>query len=106
MAARRRRHRLGDRAHAADRVAPQALLAVHLAKGVMQHHIGGTRGVGAGVVADNGIEAEQRLDQIILKTLVEQIAGRAGEQIKQQPLLGQRQLPQDIGGAERVERFA
>ena len=62
--ARRARHRLGDRAHAADGVAPDALLAVHLAEGMVQHHIGGAGGVGTGVVADDGVEAEQRLDQI------------------------------------------
>ena len=104
--ARGARHRLRDRAHAADGVAPDALLAVHLAEGVVQHHIGRARGVGAGIIADDGVEAEQRLDQIALEALVQHLAGRAGEQIEQAALLLQRQLSQDVGGAERVEGLA
>ena len=95
-------HRLGDRAHAADGVAPDALLAVHLAEGVVQHHVGRARRVGAGVVADDGVEAEQRLDQIALEPLVEHLAGRAREQVEQVALLLQRQPRSDAGGAERV----
>ena len=38
-----RRHRLRDRAHAADGVAPRAALAVHLAEHVMQQHVRGSR---------------------------------------------------------------
>ncbi len=106
MAARRARHRLRDRAHAADGVAPHALLAVHLAEGMVQHHIGGAGRVGAGVVADDGVEAEQRLDQVALEALVQHLAGRAREQIEQAALLFQRQLLQDAGGAERVEALA
>ena len=106
MAARRARHRLRDRAHAADGVAPDALLAVHLAERMMQHHIGRACGIGAGVIADDGVEAEQRLDQIALETLVQHLAGRAREQIEQAALLFQRQLSQDARGAERVEGFA
>ena len=55
-----RRHRLRDRAHAADRVAPHALLAVHLAEHVVQQHIGRARRVGARIVADDAVEAKQR----------------------------------------------
>jgi len=72
---------------------PDALLAVHLAEGVMQHHIGGAGRVGARVISDDGVEAEQRLHQIGLETLVEHLAGRTGEQIEQIALLLQRQLP-------------
>ncbi len=106
MPARGAGHRLRDRAHAADGVAPDALLAVHLAESVMQHHIGRARGVGAGVIADDGVESEQRFDQIVFEPLVEHLAGRAREQIEQAALLLQRQPAQDIGGAERVEGFA
>ena len=89
-AARRARHRLRDRAHAADGVAPHALLAVHLAERVVQHHIGRAGGVGAGVIADDGVEAEQRLDQIAFEPLVEHLAGRAREQVEQAALLLER----------------
>ena len=97
--ARRARHRLRDRAHAADGVAPHALLAVHLAERVVQHHVGRAGGVGAGVIADDGVEAEQRLHQIVLETLVQHLAGRAREQVEQVALLLQRELAQDAGGA-------
>ncbi len=73
---------------------------------MMQHHIGRARGVGAGVIADNGIEAEQRLDEVVLEALVEHLAGRAREQVEQIALLLQRQPPQDVGGAERVDDLA
>ena len=100
VAARGPRHRLGDRAHAADGVAPDALLAVHLAEGMMQHHIGRAGGVGAGVIADDGVEPEQRLDQIALEDVVQHLAGRAREQVEQRALLLQRQPAQDVGGAD------
>ena len=92
MPARGARHRLRDRAHAADGVAPDALLAVHLAKRMVQHHVGRARGIGAGVIADDGVEAEQRLHQVVFKALVQHFAGRAGEQIEQAALLLQRKL--------------
>ncbi len=106
MGAGGRRHRLRDRAHAADGVAPQALPAVHLSEGVMQHHIGRTRRVGARIVADDGVEAEQRLDQIALEAIVEHVAGRAREQVEQRPLALQREAAQDVRAAERIERLA
>jgi len=87
-------------------MAPDALLAVHLAEGVVQHHIGRAGRVGARIVADDGVEAEQRFHQIGLEALVQHLAGRAREQIEQVALLLQRQVAQHIGGAERVEGFA
>src|SRR5207248_1640550 len=49
----RLRHRLRDRAHAADCVAPRAFLAVHLAEAMMQEHIRRARRVGARVIPDH-----------------------------------------------------
>ena len=106
MPARGARHRLGDRAHAADGMAPDALLAVHLAERMMQHHIGGARRIRARIIADDGVEAEQRLHQVALENLVQHLAGRTREQIEQRALLLQRKPAQDIGGAERVEALA
>ena len=63
-------HRLGDGAHAADRVAPGALLAIHLAEGVVQHHIGRARAVGTGVVAHHRIEAEGSLDRLAFEPTI------------------------------------
>ena len=73
---------------------------------MMQHHIGRAGGVGAGVIADDGVEPEQRLDQIALEAVVQHLAGRAREQIEQAALLLQRKPAQDVGGAQRVEGFA
>src|ERR1035438_10007949 len=56
-------HGLSDRAHAADRVAPSALLAVDLAEDVMQQYVRGTRPVGARVIADDTVEALRGLDR-------------------------------------------
>ncbi len=77
------RHGLGDRTHAADGVPPGALLAVHLAEGVVQQHIAGAGRVGAGVIADDGVEAEPGLHQLALEPAVEIVAGRFREQVVQ-----------------------
>ena len=87
-------------------MAPHALFAVHLAEGVVQHHVSRACRVGAGVIADDGVEAEQRLHQIALEALVQHLAGRARQQIEQAALLLQRQFFQDAGGAERIESLA
>ena len=70
------RHRLRDRPHAADRVAPRALLAVHLAEAVMQQHVGRARRVGARIVADDAVESVGRLDRRAFEPAVEIVAGR------------------------------
>ena len=68
------RHRLGDRAHAADGMAPRALPAVHLAEHVMQQHIGGAGRVGAREVPHHRIEPEHGLDGIGFEPAVEDFA--------------------------------
>ena len=106
------RHRLRDRAHAADGVAPVALHAVHLAEAMMQQHIGGARRVGARIIADDGIEAESRLDRRALEPMIEIIASGGGEDFEHvafafepetaQPLCefsGAEKLPQPVAGA-------
>ena len=65
-------------------MAPHAARAVHLAERVVQHHIRAAGGVGTGEIADDGIEAEQRLDEIMLEAIVEHVAGRSAEQVEQQ----------------------
>src|ERR1700716_4701286 len=52
------RHGLGDRAHAADRIAPDAFPTVHLAEAMVQENIGRARRVGARIIADDAVEAE------------------------------------------------
>ena len=100
------RHRLGDRAHAADRVAPDALPAVGLAEAMVQQHVGGARRVGAGVGSDDAVEAEDRLDRIAFEPLVEKIAGRAGEDLDEIALALDSERTQAVGDPRRVEQFA
>ena len=99
------RHRLRDRAHAADRVAPDAPPAVHLAPAMMQEHVAGSRRIGAGVGSDDPVEAEDRLDRIALEPLVEDIAGRAGEELDEIALPFEPERAQavaDLGGFEEA----
>ncbi len=95
-----------DRAHAADGVAPHPFLAVHLAEGVVQHHVGGAGREGARVVADHGVEAEQGFDEFALEPAVQIIRGRFGEEVEQRAGLLHRQMAQAVGDAERAEEFA
>src|SRR3546814_21029583 len=72
----RARHRLRHRAHPADRMAPLARLAVHLAEHMVEQHIGAAGRVGAGIIADYRVKAEHRLDRVSLKHTVDHPAGR------------------------------
>ena len=90
-AAHSRRHRLRDRAHAADRVAPLPALAVHLAEHVMQQHVRGAGRVRAREVADHRVESERRLDRRALEPAVEDVARALREEIEQVAPLRQRQ---------------
>ena len=94
VARRRLGHGLADRAHAADGVAPDPALAVHLAEGVMQQHVAGAGRVGAAVEAHHRVEAEQRLHQVVLEPVVEMLARRAGEQAVERAQVGVRQTPE------------
>src|SRR3546814_4471993 len=78
----RARHRLRHRAHPADRMAPLARLAVHLAEHMVEQHIGAAGRVGAGIIADYRVKAEHRLDRVALEKTVEHLAGRTREQIE------------------------
>ena len=76
-------HGLGDRAHAADRVAPHAGLAVHLAEQVVQQHVGAARRVRAGEIADHRIPAQYGLQRLAFEIVIQQFAGGLGEQVEQ-----------------------
>ena len=75
------RHIAGDFPHAADAMAPHALLAVDLAKDVVEQNIGAARRIDAGVIADHRIKAERRLDMFILVPAIEEAARRFDEQV-------------------------
>ncbi len=77
------RHRLRDRAHAAERVTPLPALAVDLAEDVMQQHVRRARRVRTREIADDRVEAERRLDRVGLEPAIEDVAGALGEQVEQ-----------------------
>ncbi len=52
-----------------------------LAEDVVEEDIGAARRVGAGVVADDGVEAERALDEVVLEPAVEEIARALDEQV-------------------------
>ena len=98
---------LRDRAHAADPMAPDALLAVHLAPAMMQQDVTCARGIGAVVSPHNSVKAEVRLDRIALEPLVEHIAGRAGEKLEEVALpfeVERTQAVSDFGGVDEARR--
>ena len=84
---RRLGHRLGDRAHAADRMAPGAGHARRLAEQMVEEDVGRAGIVGAGIIADDRVEAEQGLDDVGLEIAVEDVGGGLGEEIEQVALL-------------------
>ncbi len=98
-------HRLGDRAHAADGVAPGALDPVHLAEHMMQQHVGRTGCIRTGVVADHAVETEQRLHRLALEPAVQVLAGRDGEQIQQFLAQGFVQRMQPAPQARGAQQF-
>ena len=57
--------------------------AVNLASNAVANALpaGGALGIGAGIGSDDPVEAEDRLDRIALEPLVEDIAGRTGEEL-------------------------
>ena len=76
------------RAHAADGVAPYTGLAVDLTKTVMQQAIGGSRHRRWRERADDTVECERRLDEIVLEPLIEKFGNAFREQIRQGALGG------------------
>ena len=95
------RHRLGDRAHTADRMPPHPGLAVHFAEHVVQQHIGRTRRVRTGEIADHRIPAQRRFQRLALKPTVQQIARGFREQIQQIAARGHVQRLQLFRGRKR-----
>ncbi|CEG07278.1 hypothetical protein BN961_00665 [Afipia felis] len=57
-------------------------------------------------MANDGVEAEQRLDEVALEPVVQHFACRQREQIEQQPLMLQRKPAQDVAALQCVEGFA
>src|SRR6185312_5289375 len=79
-------HGLRDRAHPADRMAPEPALAVDLAPGMVQQHVRARRGIGALESAYDGIESMQRLQRVPFEPAIEHVAGAAREELVQRAL--------------------
>jgi hypothetical protein len=77
-------------------VTPDALFPVHLAEGVVQENVGRAGRERARVVADHGVEAEQRLHELALEPAVEVIRRRRGEEVEQRPARAHRELAQGV----------
>ena len=103
------RHRLADGAHAADRVAPHARLAVDLAEAVMQQHVGRAGRERAGIGTDDAVEGERALHDLALEPLREKIGRALGEEVEQQALVGERQAeepPPEARAADQLDDAA
>jgi hypothetical protein len=100
------RHRLRHGAHSSDRMAPGALLSVHLAEGMMQEDVGGARRVRAGVISDDGVEAEPGLHQLAFEPAVEKIAGRCREQVIQRAQIFRGKPAEPVAEARRLDYLA
>jgi hypothetical protein len=99
-------HGLRDGAHATDSVTPGALLTAHLAKRVVQQHVGRAGAVGTGIVADHRIEAEGSPDRRTFEPAIQETAGALGEQAQQVTLApqGQRRQPDGLAQAPQHAR--
>ena len=86
-------HGVADRAHAADGVAPGALLAVRFAEAVVKEHIGRAGRVDALEVTDCGQPAVAALDRLAFKIVAEEIGGRHRHQPCEHRLGVRRQVP-------------
>ena len=100
------RHGLGDRAHAADRMAPDASLSVHLAEAMVQENIGRARRVGARIIADDTVEAESGLNRRTFEPAVEEIAGGGRKEIEKIPLQVESEGSNSVGYPAGLENSA
>ena len=73
---------------------------------MMQEHVARAGRIGAGVGSDDSVEAEDRLDRIALEPLVEQVAGRAGEELEEVALAFEIERAQAVSGSRRVDEGA
>ena len=73
---------------------------------MMQKHIARAGRIGAGVGSDDSVEAEDRLDRIALEPLVEQVAGRAGEELEKVALAFEIERAQAVSDFGRVDERA
>ncbi len=99
-------HGLGDGAHAADGVAPGALVSVHLAEHMVQQHIGRARRIGRRIVADDAVEPEGGLDRRALEPAVQPIAGRLRKERQKVAPGGDIQLGEPAADAGALEKLA
>gem|GEM_PF-5557753 len=72
----------------------------------MEEDVGRARRIGAGIMADDGVEPEQRLDQIVAEIAAKDIGRRLGEEIDQMPLLLEPEPPDPAAELQEREQVA
>jgi len=86
-------------------MAPDAALAVNLAKAMMQQHIAGSRRVRTGPGADNAVKAEQRLDRVAFEPAIEDLGRRTGEEIEHVAARVEGQFGKPPAQRRRLQKF-
>ena len=81
-------------------------LAVDLAETVVQQHVGGTRRVRAGIVADDRVPAEHGLQRFGLEPAVEPVASALREDVDEIALALARQAPEPEQQLRRRDKIA
>ena len=103
---RRLGHGLGDRAHAADRMAPRAIHTRRLAEDMVEQDIGRARPIRAPIMADDGVEAEQGLDEVVAEIAVENVGRRLREEVDDMALVLEPQPPDAAAELEQRHQIA
>src|SRR4029077_10718369 len=96
------RHRLGDRTHAADRVAPGARYARRFAEQMVQQDVGRSRRLRRGEIAYYAVKSEQRLGELAFKMAVEDVGRATNREIVDDPSLGERQAGHILAEAKKL----
>ena len=100
------RHGLGNGTHAADRMAPLALVSIHLAEAMMQQYIGGAWRIRAGIIADDRIEAEDGFERIAFEPSVEIVAGGSREDFQDVTLAFETRMAQAVAESAELDELA
>ncbi len=99
-------HCLGDRAHAANRVAPCARHSGGFAEQMVKKDVGGARRLRRGEIADDAVEAEQRLGEVAFEVAVEDFGSAAHREIVDGARFGEAQARHVAAEAQELRNRA